>query len=240
MGRLRMPGRFMVGAWGALVAAGCATGTVGSAPPAGAPNRSMSATSAADTAAGGLIPAGYGSLRQDDISIKLTLDGVLVQLLPMNESVIRTLSPDAYRALHDLLASQRRSIAAYAQQYGLREDNVWYVSFYGMAPDAVFTPLDLTIRAPGRDFTPLRVLPITPGFGQNRLQVRDVQRAFYLFDDGLQLNQPLTITMGAVTDDSWQNIERTIEAERAHVRARAMQHDRDRGGSGSPREEPEP
>ncbi|MDE3152899.1 MAG: hypothetical protein KGL93_11690, partial [Gemmatimonadota bacterium] len=199
--------------------------------PAHAPDASADrAAIAADTSSQGLIPAGYGTLRQEDVSIKLSLEGVLVQLLPMNESVIRTLSPDAYRTLHELLAGYRSTIRAYAAQYGLRDDNVWYVSFYGMAPDATFSPLDLTIRAPGRDFTPLRVIPITPGFGQNRLQVRDVQRAFYLFDDGLPLNQPLTVVMGAVTDDSWQTIERKIEAEQAHVRARAARAPDERGG----------
>lgn len=214
------------GAWamtvGACLAAACAGGPVnGAAAPPPGPQAPPPSAAAADSASAGLIPAGYGTLRQDDISIKLTLEGVLVQLLPMNESVIRTLSPDAYRALHELLRSYRPQIEAYAAQYGLRDDDVWYVSFYGMAPDATFSPLDLTIRAPGRDFSPLRVIPITPGFGQNRLQVRDVQRAFYLFDDGMPLNQPLTVNMGAVTDDSWQIIERKIEAEQAHVRARA-------------------
>jgi len=214
--------------WAAGVALAWLTacgGTVGagsaSAPTPNPGPRTAAAAAPSDTVNTGLIPAGYGTLRQDDISIKLSLEGVLVQLLPMNESVIRTLSPDAARTLHDLLQSYRKPIAAYAAMYGLRENNIWYVSFYGLAPDATFSPLDLTIRAPGRDFTPLRVIPITPGFGQNRLQVRDVQRAFYLFDDGLSLGQPLTVTMGAVTDDSWQTIERKIEAEQAHVRARA-------------------
>lgn len=220
----------------ACLAAACG-GAAGGSPgagapaPAPAPERGSQFGAGPDTLASGLIPAGYGTLRQDDISIKLSLEGVLVQLLPMNESVIRTLSPDAYRMLHDLRQSYGAQISGSAAQYGLRDDNVWYVSFYGLAPDAAFSPLDLVIRAPGRDFTPLRVIPITPGFGQNRLQVRDVQRAFYLFDDGLPLNQPLTVSMGAVTDDSWQTIVRKIEAERAHVRARAA---RVPGNSGSP------
>jgi hypothetical protein len=202
-----------------VLAAACSVPPGAASAPGPAPVNAV--TAAGDTAIAGLIPAGYGTLRQDDISIKLTLEGVLVQLLPMNESVIRTLSPDAYKALHDLLQSYRKTIRGYAAQYGLREDDVWYVSFYGMAPNATFSPLDLTIRAPGRDFTPLRVIPITPGFGQNRLQVRDVQRAFYLFDDGMPLNQPLSVTMSAVTDDSWQTIQRKVEAEQEHVKARA-------------------
>jgi hypothetical protein len=223
--------------WACLVGGCGATATGGAGAPPPAPRSAPAPTSAAGAGAGadhgaqfgagpdtigtGLIPAGYGTLRQDDISIKLTLEGVLVQLLPMNESVIRTLSPDAYRSLHGLRQSYAAQISAYASQYGLRDDNVWYVSFYGMAPDATFSPLDLVIRAPGRDFTPLRVIPITPGFGSNRLQVRDVQSAFYLFDDGLPLSQPLTVSMAGVTDDSWQTTIRKIEAEQAHVRARA-------------------
>ncbi len=249
----RVKGTAIAGAavWACLCAS-CGTpiaGGAGAAPPppprpapspAGAPDRGSEYGAAFDTLASGLIPAGYGTLRQDDISIKLTLDGVLVQLLPMNESVIRTLSPDAYHSLHDLRQSYRTPIAAYAAQYGLRDDNVWYVSFYGMAPDAVFSPLDLVIRAPGRDFAPLRVIPITPGFGQNRLQVRDVQSAFYLFDDGLALSQPLTVSMGGVTDDSWQTTVRRIEAEQAHVRARAARAPGNSGGPAVVREQNHP
>ncbi len=212
----------------AAAAVGCTPGTG----TGGASGAAPTPTPAFDTSAVGLIPAGYGTLRQEDISIKMSLEGVLVQLLPMNESVIRTLSPDAYHTLHDLLASYRPTIRAYARQYGLRQDNVWYVSFYGMAPDVTFSPLDLTIRAPGRDFTPLRVIPITPGFGQNRLQVRDVQRAFYLFDDGLPVDQPLTVMMGAVVNNSWASILLNIQAEQAHVRARAARAPAPGGGPG--------
>ncbi len=195
------------------------------APAAGVPASPAPAPAAEGAANGpaesGIIPAGHGTLRQDDIAVKLELDNVLVKLIPLDENVIRVLSPDSYRALHDLLASKQATVSRYAALHGLHERNVWYVAFYGLAPDALFTPLDLTVSAPGRDFRPLEVIPLSPGFGQNRLQVREMQSALYLFDDGLPLNQPLTITMSGVTNANWQAIERNIEVERALVRTRA-------------------
>jgi hypothetical protein len=175
----------------------------------------------ADTSDRGLLPAGFGTLHQDDIAIALQLEGVLVKLFPLDESVIRVLAPDSYKSLHDILQSRQGQLAYDAALHNLRQRNVWYVSFYGLAPDAPFTPLDLTISAPGRDFHPLEVLGIRGDFGKNRLQVRDMQAALYLFDDGVPLNQPLTVSMGAVTNTNWQNILRRIESERAQVRARA-------------------
>src|SRR4051812_33679388 len=55
----------------------------------------------------GLIPSGYGSLRQDEVAIRVQTTSLVVRAIPLDESVIRTLSPDSYRALHDLLASRR-------------------------------------------------------------------------------------------------------------------------------------
>ena len=184
-----------------------------------------------DTGGGALIPAGYGTLHEEDVAIKLALPGVLVQLIPLDESVTRVLAPDSYRSLHDLLQSKQGPLAHCAALHDLRERNVWIVQFFGLAPDASFTPLDLTISAPGRDFRPLELIPLTPGFGQNRLQVGRTQRALYLFDDGLPLNQPLTATMGSVSNSTdWPTNLRRIESERASVEARAAK----KAGHGTP------
>ena len=54
-----------------------------------------------------LVPAGFGTLRQDDMAIRLTLPGGLqVRAAPLDESFIRLLSPDAYRAMQELVRSQ--------------------------------------------------------------------------------------------------------------------------------------
>ncbi len=175
----------------------------------------------ADTGTAGLVPAGYGTLRQDDIAIKVGLEQVNARLIPLDESVIRTLSPDSYRALHDLRAAKQDQIERLSRLHNLRQGNVWYVSFFGLAPEARFVPTDLTVTSSGREFRPLEIIPLTSGFGEQRVQPQNTQQALYLFDDGLDLSQPVTVTMGIQRNSDWQDILRTLDRERAMIRSRA-------------------
>jgi hypothetical protein len=191
---------------------------------AGAP--ATPASIAADTNGGALVPAGFGTLRQDDIAIKLQLSDVLVKLTPLDESVIRTLSPDSYRALRELAESRRAAIARLAAQHGLVRGSVWYVSFYGLAPEARFSPLELTVSSGGRDYRPAEAIPLSSGFGSQRLQPRETQSALYLFDDAVEVNQPLTVSFSGQQSTSWATTLRTIERERALIRSRMAQQPR--------------
>jgi hypothetical protein len=203
-------------ALGLLACAGCASG--GAAPAAqAAPTPRVTSDSTAATA----IPAGLGTLKQDDISILLQPEGVRVTAIPLDENVIRTLAPDSYRGLRALLESRRQEIARRASMHGIRDPRVWYVLFYGLAPDARFVPTDVTITSGGREYRPVDVVAISPGFGTQRLQPRDTQKGLLLFDEGLDVSQPLTVTMGAERNSDWDSILRKIDAERAAIRARA-------------------
>lgn len=175
----------------------------------------------ADTAAATMIPAGYGTLRQDDVAIRLEPNSVVVKLIPLDEAVIRTMAPDSYRTLHGLLESRRDLIARGAAVHGLRQGKVWYGEFTALMPDARFTATDLTITSGGRDYRPLEVFPLTRGFGQQRLQPRENQQALYLFDDAVDATQPLTVTMASERNTDWESILRKIERERTQIRARA-------------------
>ena len=63
-----------------------------------------------DSTASGLVAIGFGTLRQDDISIVLEGDGFRASALPLDEAVIRLLAPDSYRGLKSLLDSKRQQI----------------------------------------------------------------------------------------------------------------------------------
>ena len=93
-----------------------------------------------DTTGSVSIPAGYGSLRQDDIAIRLQPQGLIVRAIPLDENVIRLLTTDSYRALRDLEESNRTAIEAVTRRSGGRRPTVWYVSFYGLQPEARFSP----------------------------------------------------------------------------------------------------
>jgi hypothetical protein len=194
-------------------------------PPTPAPKpTTMPATPAvvsSDTTGAGLVPVGYGTLRQDAIAIPLQLPGVLVKLTPLDESVILTLSPDSYRAFRELAESKRPAITRLASQHGLLRGSLWHVSFYGLAPDARFSPLELTVTVAGRDYRPVEILPLSTGFGEQRLQPRETQTALYLFDDALDINQPLVVSLGSDRNESWSSKIKAIEQERVLIRSRA-------------------
>ena len=174
-----------------------------------------------DTTGRANVPVGFGTLRQDEIAIRLELQGLIVRAIPLDENLIRLLTPDSYRALRELQESNKQSIAAVTRRTGGRAPDLWYVSFYGVEPDVHFSPMELVITSAGRDFRALEVLPLSSGFGEQRLRQRETQSAIYLFDESIDLDQPLSLTFQNIRDDTWEQILTRVERERALVRARA-------------------
>jgi hypothetical protein len=175
-----------------------------------------------DSAAIAGVPPGYGSLRQDDIAIRLEPPGMIVRAIPLDESVIRLLTPDSYRALRDLQESNRRTIDAITRRSGNRPPDLWYVSFYGLEDNARFSPMDLTITSSGQDFRPIDVIPLSTGFGEQRLHQRETQSAVYVYPGDIDVDHPLTVTFQGLQSSVWELLLQRIERERALVRARAL------------------
>lgn len=194
----------------------CAGGTATAAGQSGTPSPITD-----DTVGRASVPVGYGTLRQDDIAIRIELQGLIVRAIPLDENLIRLLTPDSYRALRELQESNKSAIAAVTRRTGGRSPDLWYVSFYGVQPDVHFSPMELVITSSGRDFRALEVLPLSSGFGEQRLKQRETQSAIYLFDEAIDLDQPLTVTFQDQHDDSWEQVLLRVERERALVRARA-------------------
>ena len=167
------------------------------------------------------VPAGYGSLRQDDIAIRLEPQGLIVRAIPLDEGIIRLLTPDSYRALRDLQESSRRSIDAVARRSGGRAPDLWYVSFYGLEENARFSPMELVITSGGQDFRPVDVIPLSTGFGEQRLRQRETQSAVYLYPGDIDVDHPLKVTFQGQQSVIWEQLLQRIERERALVRARA-------------------
>jgi hypothetical protein len=194
----------------------------GSAPPAGAqvaPQRPAPDSSADST--GALPPPGFGSLKQDDIALKLQLPGVLVKAFPLDESVIRLFVPDYYKSLSDLIRSKRADIETRARRYGAQQYSLWYVQYYGLEPDARFSPMEFIVTSLGRDLRPVDIVALSSGFGEQRLKQREVQTAIYIMDGVADLSQPLTVAIQGTTDTSWGSTVQVLDRERALIRSRA-------------------
>src|SRR5687768_2211865 len=169
------------------------------------------------------LPAGFGTLRQETISLRLGQSGALeVRATPLDESVIRLLSSDSYRALSELKRSKADVIAQVARRYGVRDPSLWYVSFFTIQRgETRFSPREFIITNVGRDFRPLDVIPLTPGFGEQRLRQNGRQDALYVFDGQLDAQQPLTVAYATQRNDDWVALLPVLERERSLVKGRA-------------------
>jgi hypothetical protein len=196
-----------------LVAAGCAV------PLGGAP--AVAPTPAQSDSTRLLVPAGFGSLRQEDIAIRIQ-QRLQVQAIPLDETIIRLLSPDSYRALREQINSRAAALEELSRRTGLRGFSVWLVRFHGVEQgETIFSPMEFIVTSVGRDFRPIDVLPVTPGFGQQRLRQREVQTALYVFDPQVNVNQPLVVQYETGRNADWSVVLTRIERERVLVRSRA-------------------
>jgi hypothetical protein len=204
----------------AVFAAGCApTATPGSSPRP-APSGATPVAAQRDTTE--TLPAGYGSLRQEEVALQLEHQSLQLRLIPLDEGVTRVLAPDSYRSLHGLLASQRNSLAAIQRRLGVGGLSVWYVSFFGREQrETRFSPMEILITSFGRDFRPLELIPLSPGFGDQRLRQRETKNALLVFDGTLDVNQPLEVSYEGVRNADWPEILARIERERSLIRSRA-------------------
>jgi len=177
--------------------------------------------SASDTLPG-VVPAGYGTLRQEDLSLRLSSSSLQVRATPLDESIIRLMSPDSYRALSELKRSKQDAIAAVGRRNAVRQLSLWYVSFFAVEQgETRFSPREFIITNVGRDFRPLDIIPLTPGFGEQRLRQNGRQDAIYVFDGQVDAQQPLTVSYETARNEDWGKILPQIERERALVRGRA-------------------
>lgn len=171
----------------------------------------------------GLPPAGFGTLRQDQIAIRIQTNGLTISAIPLEESVIRTLAPDSYRTLHNIRESKKAALEALRMRTGMAGIEAWYVTFFNVQQgDARFDAFDFIIRSVGQDFRPLDALAITPGFGDGRVAQRGQQAAVYAFDPQVDLNQPLTVTaLGQQTTVWGDTMLPLIERERSLIWSRS-------------------
>lgn len=207
-----------------LAALVCVTFAFGSRGTAFAQTPAGMSPPAVDTLTARCGPPGFGSLKEEDITISISLTGGLqVGAVPLDECFIRMLSPDTYRALQARKIGRRPAIDSVIRNYRLRSVSLWSVLYYGLEKGEVrFSPNEFIIRNVGRDFRPLHVLPLTTGFGEYRVTQREQQRAILVFDGQIDLNQPLTaLIQGTTATTDWQAVIRRVEQERAFVRSRA-------------------
>lgn len=168
------------------------------------------------------IPPGYGTLKRDEIVVRFTTGTLEIQVLPLDEQIVRLLATDTYRSLSQLIESRRDEIGAAAARAGVDHPTLLMVTFLGLVPQARFAPEDVNVTSRGRLFRPVGIVPLSPTWGSNQLEARQQAAAIYLFDRGISFGESLTVSYQDRTNDSWSRALRLLDQERARVRARAQ------------------
>lgn len=165
-----------------------------------------------------LLPAGFGTLIQDEITLTLFAGELRIKVTPLDESIIRLAAPDTYKRLSDLAAGSRRQVLGRA---GSEDIDLFLVSFFTRSPTLLFEPNDLQLLNRGIRFRRMGWHPISPGFGTQRLAQEVPQIAVYGFAPEIDLEIDLVVEYQGVRNAGWSAIMSRIREERGRVRARA-------------------
>lgn len=198
----------------ALFPTACATGAQG--PEAGPEPRQESPEP--DTASG-MIPAGYGTLLQDQISIRLRSGDLLIKITPLAEEITRLTAPDTYERLRGLATVHGPRAGRNA---GIPDPSLFLVSLFSYQPDVTYEPEDLLLVNQGLRLRPQGIAPLTPAWGTQRLGQQETRMAVYAFGREIEWEQDLVAEYQDLRNEGWRDrVVPLLEAERAKVRARA-------------------
>lgn len=200
----------------AWVATGLAQGCA-PAPPSAAPGQlpSSGVLSAEGVPSASFSEIGRtGTLRQDQISVRLKARDVRIEIAPLAGWVLEATAPDAKRRLSRVAETYAPTLAG---RTGEDDQALFLVSFSSDQPATEFEPLDLHLVSRGLRERPLAIEPVSPGWGSRRLEQRITATAVYAYPASVNLSRGLTVVYRDAVDSSWDRILVAVEAERARV-----------------------
>jgi hypothetical protein len=178
-----------------------------------------------------LPPAGFGSLRQNDVSLRVRNDDLEVRLVPLDERVTRLLSRDAYQSLQSLVRSRRSTIDSLARLAGISSPGLALVSFFGGREGVRYDPSNVNVGIRNRDYRPRGIVPFSPRFTSQQLSVREQVSAIYIFEELLPVNDDFNFAYQGQVSEDWQAKQPLLDRERARVSARSRMTRPDSGAA---------
>jgi hypothetical protein len=160
-----------------------------------------------------LPPPGYGTLRQDEVTIQMMSGPLQIQVTPLDESITRVTAPDTWKRLSGMAAAHEGRAPSGSM--------LFLVSFFSDQPGIRFVPEQVQLISRGIRVRPSAILPVTPAWGQRRLQQRRTEMAVYAFPTGIDLEADLQLAYQLEQTSSWAGIITRVQAERGRARGRA-------------------
>lgn len=168
------------------------------------------------------VPAGFGSLKRDEVVVRFATAQLEIHVLPLDEQVTRLLAPDTYLSLAGLVRSRDPDIQSAAARAGVDRPTLVMITFLGLVPQARFNPEDVSITSRGRLFRPVGIVPISPTWSSYQLEAREQAAAIYLFEPGISFTETMAVSYQGLASEAWNRTVRVLDQERTRVRARAQ------------------
>lgn len=165
-----------------------------------------------------VVPPGLGTLKQDEFTMGLRSEALLVKVTPLDEAIIRLAAPDTYNRLHALRESRFKDAKA---RTSTDLPQLFLVSFFSYQPDVTFQPEDLQIEHQGRLLRASAIMPLTPTWGKGRLGQQEIATAVYAYSEPFNFELPMTVRYGMFENGEWQRIIPKLQIERGKVTGRA-------------------
>jgi hypothetical protein len=166
-----------------------------------------------------MVPAGYGTLLQDQITLQLRSGALLIKVTPLTEAILRLTASDTYGRLRGLREAHGPRAARTAVS---SEPSLFLVSLFSYQPDVTYEPEDLLLVNQGRRLRPQGIAPISPAWGTQRLGQQEARMAVYAFEGGMEWEGELIVEYQQLRNEQWRDrIVPLLEAERVKVRARS-------------------
>ena len=159
-------------------------------------------------------PGRSGSLRQDQISVRMAVADVRVELTPLAEWVLEAAAPDTRDRLARIAQTHAPGLASRA---GEAEAVLFLVTFSSIRSGAEFQPDDLHLVSRGLRERPLAIQAITPSWGSHRLAQQESAVAVYAYPGAVDLSRDLVVSYQGEEDSSWSSIVSAVEAERGRI-----------------------
>ena len=196
----------------ALVLQGCSSGTTMASAPSpggGGPQETQAL----------LVPPGFGTLLQDQISLRLQSGDLLIKVTPLDEGIIRLTAPDTYERLRGLAAIHGPRAS---RTLSVTQSSLFLVSLFSYSPDVTYEPEDLLLVNRGLRLRPQGIAPITPYWGTQRLGQQEARMAIYAFEGGIEWEADLVVEYQQLRNEIWrEQVLPLLQAEKNKVRARS-------------------
>lgn len=181
------------------------------------------AMQAQDIPGGELPPPGYGSLKQDNVNLRMGSSDVELRFLPLDERLLRLLATDSYQSLHGLVESKRAAIDSAARASGMSSPGIVLVSFFALRNGAMFDPQNVLLSYRGQLQRPAGVVATTGNFTSRQLDVRQSATGLLLYDEPLPVFERFEVQYGTTIGTWSDEILRRLEREKARVQSRVAQ-----------------